>query len=115
MKKINITTARKLFNKGEKIYVLPNKVALGNPWISPSSIEKINDETFDYIINAYCAFGYEHLDIAYYLQSGIYNHPVEPMEGEGNFITKLYSKDILFNAIKNLFGVGPSTYDINYN
>ena len=66
-------------------------------------------------INAYCAFGYEHLDIAYYLQSGIYNHPVEPMEGEGNFFTKLYSKDILFNAIKNLFGVGPSTYDINYN
>ena len=52
MKKINITTARKLFNKGEKIYVLPNKVALGNPWISPSSIEKIDDETFDYIINA---------------------------------------------------------------
>ena len=52
MKKINITTARKLFNKGEKIYVLPNKVALGNPWISPSLIGKINDETFDYIINA---------------------------------------------------------------
>ena len=41
MKKINITTARKLFNKGEKIYVLPNKVALGNPWISPSLIEKL--------------------------------------------------------------------------
>ena len=51
MKKINIATARKLFNKGEKIYVLPNKVALGNPWVSPSSIEKINDETFDYIIS----------------------------------------------------------------
>lgn len=56
MKKINITAARKLFNKGEKIYVLSNKVMLGNPWVSPSSIEKINDETFDYIINAYCAY-----------------------------------------------------------
>lgn len=56
MKKIDIITARKLFNKGEKIYVLPDKVALDNPWVSPSSIEKINDETFDYIINAYCAY-----------------------------------------------------------
>ena len=52
MKKINITTARKLFNKGEKIYVLPNKVVLGNPWVSPSSIEKINDETCEDSINA---------------------------------------------------------------
>lgn len=41
MKKINITTARKLFNKGEKIYVLLNKVVLGNPQVSPSSIEKL--------------------------------------------------------------------------
>lgn len=56
MKKINITTARKLFNKGKKIYLLPNKVALGNPWVSPSSIEKIDDETFDFIVNAYYAY-----------------------------------------------------------
>lgn len=56
MKKINIITARKLFNKGEKIHVLPNKVVLGNPWVNPSLIKKINDETFDYIINAYCAY-----------------------------------------------------------
>lgn len=56
MTKINKTSARKLFNQGEKIYLLPNKVGLGNPWVTPSSIQKIDDETFDFIINAYCAY-----------------------------------------------------------
>lgn len=36
--KINVTTATKLFNNGETIYLLPNKVRLDNPWIKPFPI-----------------------------------------------------------------------------
>lgn len=31
--KTTISSARKLFDKGETVYLLPNKVRLGNAWI----------------------------------------------------------------------------------
>jgi hypothetical protein len=42
--KTTITTARKLFDAGETVYILPNKVRLGNPWILPFAVNKNNSQ-----------------------------------------------------------------------
>ena len=44
MKKINKTQAWKLFEKGETIYLLPNKARLDSIWISPYAF---NNESYD--------------------------------------------------------------------
>lgn len=38
--KTTIATARKLFDAGKTVYLLPNKVRLGNPWILPFAVSK---------------------------------------------------------------------------
>lgn len=42
--KTTISAARKLFDKGETVYLLPNKVRLGNAWISPFAVNKNNTQ-----------------------------------------------------------------------
>lgn len=54
--KISQTTARKLYNQGKSIYLLPSKLSPSpNAWgITPMPIKKdIGDDTFDVKINAY--------------------------------------------------------------
>lgn len=52
--KITRPTARKLFEAGEKIYLLPCKVRLGNPWINPMRASKNEDtNSFDNIVSLY--------------------------------------------------------------
>ena len=52
MKRISMTVARRLFNKGIEIYMLPSKVVIGSIWILPIGIHR--DETsFDAHVNAY--------------------------------------------------------------
>ena len=52
MKRISMTVARRLFNKGVEIYMLPSKVVIGSIWILPIGIHQ--DETsFDAHVNAY--------------------------------------------------------------
>ncbi len=52
MKRISMTTARRLFNKGVEIYMLPSKTAVGNIWILPVNLHK-GDSSFDAQVNAY--------------------------------------------------------------
>jgi len=57
--KINKSEARKLFNQGKNIYILPCKVVLKNPWVQPMKVNNKNNEdskiyttqTFDQIVN----------------------------------------------------------------
>ena len=42
--KTTIATARKLFDAGKTVYLLPNKVRLGNPWILPFAVNKNNSQ-----------------------------------------------------------------------
>lgn len=42
--KTTIATARKLFDAGKTVYLLPNKVRLGNPWILPFAVNKSNSQ-----------------------------------------------------------------------
>lgn len=51
--KITKPTAQKMFTNGETVYLLPNKVRLGNQWILPFAISDSTGETFDKILNAY--------------------------------------------------------------
>lgn len=61
--KINKTQARKLFNDGVMIYLLPCRVGFNNCWIVPHSIIKGEDEhaDFDRILNNFeyynCGYG----------------------------------------------------------
>ena len=53
--KITNKTARKLFDAGETIFLLPNKVRLGNAWIFPFAVNSNNSggHSFDNIIDSY--------------------------------------------------------------
>ena len=55
MKRINMTQARKMYNEGTSIYLLPSKAVLGSIWIFPIKISQdIQDQCdFDTKVNAY--------------------------------------------------------------
>lgn len=54
MKKINKATARRLFNQGVEITVMPCKCAIGSAWFTGARIARdYSDSTFDQIINAF--------------------------------------------------------------
>ena len=54
--KITKPSAEKLFNVGETVYLLPNKVKLGNQWILPFAINDSKGMTFDNFINNYAYY-----------------------------------------------------------
>jgi len=54
MRKVNKTLARKMFNDGKTIYILPCKIPLNNVWVQPYIINKtiansIYNQTFEVI------------------------------------------------------------------
>ena len=54
LEKVRRDTARRLFESGERIYLLPCKVRLGNPWINPMRASKNEDtNSFDNIVSLY--------------------------------------------------------------
>ena len=61
MEKINKSKARKLYNSGKTIAVLPSKMPVNNVWMNPMFMTKENIESnphfdgsnFDQIINSY--------------------------------------------------------------
>lgn len=55
MKRISMAQARKLYNKGTDIYLLPSKAVPGSIWIIPIGISQDNYDprNFDAKVNAY--------------------------------------------------------------
>lgn len=51
--KIDKRTAIKEYDKGNTVYLLPSKAVPGSMWITPSSINKQCERTFDTLINEY--------------------------------------------------------------
>lgn len=53
--KTTIRTARKLFDAGKTVYILPNKVRLGNPWILPFAVNKNSSQghSLENILDSY--------------------------------------------------------------
>lgn len=47
LKKISKTTAKKAFERGETIYLLPSKVNLMNEWVKPFAIKLGEEQDFD--------------------------------------------------------------------
>ena len=56
MRKINKTTARRLYNDGEIITLYPNKVRPDNPWIFGLDIEKALHGDFDSMIDMFSLY-----------------------------------------------------------
>ena len=52
MKRISMTVARRLFNKGIEIYMLPSKAVIGSIWILPIGIHQ-DGTSFDARVKAY--------------------------------------------------------------
>ena len=52
MKRISMTAARRLFNKGIEIYMLPSKAVIGNIWILPIGIHQ-DGISFEAHVNEY--------------------------------------------------------------
>lgn len=50
---MNVTSARKSFENGQTVYLLPNKVRLDNAWIKPFAIDDSQGRTFDKVVNDY--------------------------------------------------------------
>ena len=59
MKKVNKTTARKMYNNGVTIYLLPSNVGLNSVWVSPCPVNNIDNNaiysprSFDAVINEF--------------------------------------------------------------
>lgn len=55
MKRITMTQARKLYNNGTHIYLMPSKAVPGSIWILPTRISKddYDPRNFDSEVNAY--------------------------------------------------------------
>lgn len=53
--RISKAMARKLFNNGTPVYILPCKVRLDNAWFKPAMINRNNldNESFEKIVNAF--------------------------------------------------------------
>jgi hypothetical protein len=52
MKRINKTEAKKLFNKGRKIFLVPGGANLNSKWITPYAITK-RSGSFDKLVNSF--------------------------------------------------------------
>lgn len=55
MKRITMTQARRLYNNGTHIYLMPSKAVPGSIWILPTRISKddYNPRNFNSEVNAY--------------------------------------------------------------
>lgn len=73
-KRINKAMARRLFNNGTPVYILPCKVRLDNAWFKPAMINRNNldNESFEKIINAFeyynCSYNELGKYASYYLK-----------------------------------------------
>ena len=54
LKQVNKTVARKLFNKGVTVYILPSNMRLNNTWGKPlDTNQEMYDMSFDKIVNSF--------------------------------------------------------------
>ena len=71
MKKISRRVARKDYENGDTIYLLPSRIRLDNMWIQPYSINVSSGADFDRMVNNYKYYNCNSeagLDVAFYIQ-----------------------------------------------
>ena len=56
MNKINKTQARKEYNSGKDVYLLPSKAAPGSIWIQPLRINNSCGRDFDTLVNEFSIY-----------------------------------------------------------
>lgn len=75
-KRINKAKARKEYNNGNVVFILPCKVRFNNAWIQPRIVSKdfYDSEDFDKIVNAYeyynCQYNETGKYASYYFKEG---------------------------------------------
>lgn len=52
-KKVTKTTAKKLFEAGKNIYLIPCKACINSYWFSPYRVNKDCENTFQSIVNSF--------------------------------------------------------------
>lgn len=55
VKQINVRTAKKLFENGKELYLIPSNMTFDSVWYHPMSVKKetAHTENFDHIINEF--------------------------------------------------------------
>ena len=55
VKQINVRTAKKLFENGKELYLIPSNMVFDSLWYHPMSVKKetAHTENFDHIINEF--------------------------------------------------------------
>lgn len=53
LRKVYKQTAKKAYNEGKEVYLLPSKVPLGNSYIFPVRICKTDGQEFEKLVNAF--------------------------------------------------------------
>ena len=68
LKQVNKTLARKLFNEGMTVYILPSNMRVNNAWTRPLDINKeMYDMSFDKIVNSFEYYNCSN-------ETGLYSH-----------------------------------------
>ena len=71
LKQVNKTVARKLFNKGVTVYILPSNMRLNNTWGKPLDINQemydMTVDNFDKIVNSFEYYNCSN-------ETGLYSH-----------------------------------------
>lgn len=52
-KKINKTQARKLFERGDWVYLMPSKIPFDSKWVTPAVIHREYELSFDGAVDAF--------------------------------------------------------------
>jgi len=50
---VNKTKAKRLFNEGKDVWILPSNMRIDNIWIQPALLNKKNGVDFDTLVNGY--------------------------------------------------------------
>lgn len=68
--KVDKRIARKEYDKGNTIHLLPSKAAPGSMWMTPTPVNKECGKSFDALINEYSYYNYTKetgLRVTYYI------------------------------------------------
>lgn len=52
-KKVSKTQARKLFERGEWVFLMPSKIPFDSKWITPAAIHYLHELSFDGAVDAF--------------------------------------------------------------
>jgi hypothetical protein len=65
--RVHKTTAKKMFNNGEKLVICPNNLRPGFPWFPDATIDNKEETDFDKHINSFSYYNCINKETGYYI------------------------------------------------